>query len=119
MMWDGCDKRRFPRLNLRCEVQVVADEKSPILKTQTENLGIGGICVILDKQFERFSKCRLKIEFDEKKSVIECAGKVVWMVKTKDVKSRRVRYDTGIEFTDIKDDDREKIQAVLDALPNS
>ena len=101
-MWDGFNQRKFPRINLQCEVLIQAEELAAPLSTRTENLGAGGVCVILDKSLERFSKCRIRLHLDEKTPVIDCAGKIVWTVPTQSLKSLKKRFDTGIEFVDLE-----------------
>ena len=99
-MWDGFNKRKFPRLNIHCEINIHSDsQKNPIL-ANTENLGIGGVCVILDKALERFSKCRLRLDLNEKE--VDCEAKVVWIVPTREVKSTKKRFDTGLEFVGLE-----------------
>ena len=58
-MWQGVDKRRFPRINYPCKVVVLKDGGKKGFNTHTENIGVGGICVILDKELRRFSKVGL------------------------------------------------------------
>jgi c-di-GMP-binding flagellar brake protein YcgR len=102
-MWDGFDKRKFPRLNLRCEL--VLSNPSPtsqVLRTQTENVGAGGICVILEKSLERFSVLSVRLELDPHLPWIECAGKVVWSVPSRDRASKKENFDTGIEFLNLE-----------------
>lgn len=100
-MWDGFNKRKFPRLSLHCEIGILSgDEKSPVHAT-TENLGVGGLCVILDKPLERFSICRVKIN-TKKDDFLKLEGKVVWIVPTRDLKNTKKRFDTGIEFQNIE-----------------
>src|SRR5262245_42535232 len=111
-MWDGFNQRKFPRLNLRCEIDIVSDAQSPFHVT-TENIGVGGVCVILDKALERFSKCHLRLDVNAKHD-LECEGKIVWIVPTRDSKSSKKRYDTGIEFTGLEPDQLEKLRKYIE-----
>ena len=97
-MWDGFNKRKFPRVNLRCEIIILPGTQTAPLSTVTENLGTGGVCVILEEPLERFSQCRVRLELEETQPAIECLGRVVWSVSTKDLGGRKNRFDTGIEF---------------------
>lgn len=112
-MWDGFNKRKFPRLNLRCEITVHSDHYPSPIPTTTENLGSGGVCVILNKPLERFSKCRLRLELDEKSEDIECEGKVVWTVATGGMKSSKSRFDTGIEFEGLDQTSADRIRKFI------
>jgi hypothetical protein len=99
-MWDGFNKRKFPRLNMHCEIDIHSDEQKASIHANTENIGIGGVCVILDKPLERFSTCHIKLDLDELE--VSCDAKVVWIVPTREVKSTRKRFDTGLEFVGLK-----------------
>lgn len=112
-MWDGFNKRKFPRVNINCEVTIKPDSESAPLKAVTENLGLGGICVLLDHSVERFSKCRVKLDLDEKFPKIECEGKAIWSVPTQDVKSKK-RFDIGIEFMGLEPEQQERIRVFLE-----
>ncbi len=101
-MWDGFNKRKFPRVNLRCEIKIQSDSETAPLVALTENVGVGGVCVIVDRAIERFSACRVKLELDEKLPPIECVGKVVWVVPTHDGKSKKQKYDIGVEFLNLE-----------------
>lgn len=100
-MWDGFNKRKFPRVNRECEIVVESESgKSPI-KTKTENIGAGGVCVILNQSLERYSPCHVSLELEEKSPRIECDSKVVWAIPSKNPRTRKKSYDTGIEFVDL------------------
>lgn len=99
-MWDGFNKRKFPRLNIQCEIDILSEVESSPIRTGTENIGVGGVCVILDKPLERFSKCRIKMDLKDKK--VTCDAKVVWIVPTRETgKNSKKRFDTGLEFVDL------------------
>jgi hypothetical protein len=104
-MWDGFNKRKFPRVNLECEITIQSTDQAPPLRAITQNVGAGGVAVLLDKSLERFSSCRVRLQLSPKKTV-EGEGKVVWIVPTKEPKSSRKRYDTGIEFMGFSEDDQ-------------
>jgi len=114
-MWDGFDKRKFPRINLRCEIEIRSDEQKKPVKAVTENVGIGGVCVILGKQLERFSRCKVRLEFDKGTPSINCDGKIVWTIPTRGVKERKFYYDTGVEFLELDDDARDKVRSYIES----
>lgn len=101
-MWDGFNKRKFPRLNLKCELILKNSSSSgQVITVQTENVGAGGVCVLLTKPLERFSVLSLRIELDPHLPWIECQGKVVWSVPSRDNASNRENFDTGVEFMNL------------------
>lgn len=113
-MWDGFDNRKFPRLNLNCDIKVKCAEDGTVIKSVTENVGVGGVAVILDKAIERFSTCELKFKVDDEQPEISCSGKVMWIVPMKDLHGRKTRYDVGIEFVDLDDEAREEIRTAIE-----
>ena len=113
-MWDGFDHRKFPRINLRCEITISSKLAPKPILTETENVGSGGVCVIQVNNLERFSRCKIKLDIDENQEPIECEGKVCWIIpqKTK-ASSKGINYDTGIEFILIKAKDQKRLNDFL------
>jgi c-di-GMP-binding flagellar brake protein YcgR len=112
-MWDGFDKRKFPRLKLNCQIEIQPQMKKAPLATLTENVGVGGVCVIQNLPLERFSLCRMRLELQPNLPVIECTGKVVWIIERREPIPTERRFDTGIEFVDISSADRERIRTFI------
>ncbi len=115
-MWNGIDKRRFPRANYKCTITIRRLIGSEVIHTQTENIGVGGICVFLDKELKLFEEVGLGISIDNGKSHIECRGRIVWQIKRKDFKDKIEFFDTGIEFIDISDHDKATIEMVVEEV---
>ncbi len=114
-MWDGFNKRKFPRVALQCEVTILSDLSGKPVLTLTENVGVGGVCLILDHPLDRFSKCRIKLELGDSKNTVECDGRVVWAVPTQSGKSGRKQFDTGIEFTGLEPETVNQVRGFLEA----
>ena len=90
-----------------------------VVDTCTENIGSGGICIILDDSFELFEDVALEIFIDDEKPLI-CTGTVVWVVKKHPVgKVQKVSFDTGIEFLNISQEDKKKIVRLVEKLLSS
>jgi hypothetical protein len=115
MMWDGFNKRKFPRLNLRCELILHKDPGSEVIRAQTENVGAGGVAVILERSLDRFSVIALRLELDANLPWIECKGKIVWSVPSREVGAKKQRYDTGIEFLGLDPGQQELIRRYIEA----
>lgn len=113
-MWDGFNKRKFPRISLDCQVAVSPQGKSKILKSKTENLGAGGVCLITEEEVERFDRCHFKIEIPGAE-VIDGKGKVVWVIPQKMAKAASKVYDVGIEFMDFEGDGQKRLIQYLAA----
>lgn len=115
MVWKGIDKRRFPRANYRCSVKIRKGRHAEMLSAETENIGGGGIAAILDKPLEIFSEVELTLE--EGQPPIHCEGQIVWVVRRSFAdKTQPPKYDTGIEFLNLKPEDTERIEAILARL---
>lgn len=116
-MWQGVDRRRFPRVNYSCKISVLKKGHKEQFATHTENIGEGGVCVILERELDKFCPVELVLYLENGDPPIECDARVVWVVK------RQQKFDIGIEFLNLKPKDDLRIeriiQACLKANPNS
>lgn len=113
--WDGLNRRTFPRVNYPCQVVIRndLDEKVAVL-THTENLGIGGVCLSFKKNLKIFSTVEVELDLMDLEEHIKCKGKVVWSVRRKsDDPKKPLFYDVGIEFVDIDDKNRQRVEAIV------
>jgi len=114
-MWQGIDKRRFPRVNYPCRIIVTQKDRKASFKTQTENIGVGGVCVVLEKGFDRFTEVYLEIFIEGSHIPLKCRGRIVWVIKRASSEKRKPnQFDTGIEFIDLKDEDRLRIEKIVE-----
>ncbi len=114
-MWDGFNKRKFPRLNLRCEIVLRNQSGAQVLQAQTENLGAGGLCLLLDRALERFSTLTLRLELDKNLPWIECQGKVIWIVPSRGIGAKKDTFDTGIEFLGLEPAEEDLIRSYVES----
>lgn len=84
-----------------------------MIRAQTDNIGAGGLCVTLDKPLERFSNASVRIEIDPNLPWIECQGKVMWVVPSRNLSSKTEKYDVGIEFTALVPAQQELIRSYI------
>lgn len=85
--------------------------------TFTENIGAGGLCVILDKDPGIFSELSLELYLGNEDAPITCSGTVVWVVKRHPMNpSEPVKFDTGIEFTEISDENRAQLSQLVENI---
>ena len=116
-MWNGINRRKFPRANYKCIITIKKRLTSKTISTQTENIGAGGICVMIKEDLGLFQGVDLEITLDDGITPIKCGGTIVWVVKKSEPKQKGVYlYDTGVEFIDIRPEDRDRINAVVDKL---
>lgn len=112
-MWSGIDKRRFPRANFACHVVVRRKDHPESFSTQTENIGAGGICVMLNKGLELFAEVIVEVDFPDNQSPLINDGKVVWVVKEA---GGNKRFDTGIEFVDLPEEQQKRIERIVENI---
>lgn len=110
MSWSGLDQRAFPRLSARCDIAIHDRQFGQGLKAKTQNVGAGGVCVILDRALEKLSQVGLRLTLAESEKPIECDGRVVWMVRSKEPASGKVSFDTGIEFLNLFPEDQTRLE---------
>ena len=115
MMWDGFNKRKFPRINLRCELVIGNPSAGQVIKTQTENLGAGGLCIILERPLERFSTVSIRLELNSELPWIHCLGRIVWSVPSREAVSKRESYDIGVEFIGLQPAEQDLVRGYVES----
>lgn len=116
-MWNGINRRKFPRGNYKCLITIKKRLTSKVIATQTENIGAGGICVIIKEDLGLFQGVDLELHLEDNRPPVKCGGTVVWVVKKSELKQKGgFLYDTGIEFIDIRPEDRERIPALVEEI---
>lgn len=116
-MWNGINRRKFPRASYRCLITIRKRLTSKVISTQTENIGAGGICVVIKEDIGLFQGVDLELYLEDDAPPIKCGGTVVWVVKKSEPKQKGVYlYDTGIEFIDIRPEDRERITDLVEEI---
>ncbi len=112
-LWDGFNKRKYPRIPVTCDVVVEPIGKKQSFTVTTEDVGMGGLSVLLPEQLERFDRCKISIELRDGKSPVECIGRSVWIIPSHDPKSARKHYDTGLEFIGLDEASKLRLQIFL------
>ena len=100
-------------MHLGCEVVIHPHGREKALKTRTENVGMGGVCVMLEEPLERFDRCKVSLDLRDNVPPIHCTGRSVWVIPSLDIKSSRTSFDTGIEFLDIDEPARQRLHSFL------
>jgi len=106
-MWQGMDKRKFPRADFPCKIIIFKKGGQDKFTTRTENIGAGGICALLKDSLDRFSLVDLVLYLEEGLPPVKCEGRVVWVV------NREKAFDTGIEFLNITKQDASRIERIV------
>ena len=116
-MWNGINRRKFPRAEYKCLITIKKRLTAKTISTHTENIGAGGICVMITEDLGLFQGVDLELFLDEKLPPMKCGGTVVWVVKKSEPRQKgSYIYDTGVEFIDIRPEDREKITEVVEDI---
>ena len=109
-MENAQEKRKFVRLSALVDViynkRAVTDKELSI----TRNISQGGICLIAYDRLNEQDVLDLKLYLPEDNTPIQAIGKVVW-VKEFIIGSieEGKRYDVGIEFMDIREEDANRV----------
>ena len=116
--WDGLNRRKFPRANYPCLIIVRHNHAGPeAMLTHTENVGIGGVCIILKRGIKLFTPVELEIDLLDTGTHIKCDGKVVWSVQRRNAEDKKPTFfDTGVEFINIGMKDQQRISEVVNRL---
>ena len=112
-MWQGIDQRRFPRAKYKCVVALRQAGNTASVAAITENIGMGGVCVLLDKGLDIFSPVELDLTLDDSKGPLHVKGTIVWVVRRRELR-KGPSFDTGVEFSDLSTEDKARIEAVID-----
>lgn len=88
------EKRRFLRVDLCAEVMYsVLPMQAPLGRSESRDIGEGGICFLMDERVDVGTVLHLKIRLpDVNRTYIETLAKVVWQKEEGD------KYLTGVEF---------------------
>lgn len=117
MTWRGIDTRRGIRVAFECVVIVKKKETSVVFRTQTENLSVGGVCVILEKGLLKNTPVEIELFLPDYPIPITCAGKVAWSIRRNEYKRRKpLHFDTGLEFVDITQEDKSRLRRIIEEL---
>ena len=116
--WDGLNRRKFPRVNYPCLIIIRHNRMGPeAMLTHTENIGIGGVCVILKRGIKRYTPIEREVDLLDTNTHIKCEGKVVWSVQRRSSEDKKPSfYDTGIEYINISMKDQQRISEVVNRL---
>lgn len=116
-MWNEINRRKFPRVHYKCLICINKKSSAKAISTRTENIGEGGICVVVDRDLGLFQGVNVELNLENGiSSKIACNGTVVWVVKKRNAKEKAAtQYDTGIEFVNIGDEGKNRIAKIVAA----
>ncbi|MEW6074992.1 MAG: PilZ domain-containing protein [Candidatus Omnitrophota bacterium] len=105
----GVERRRYPRLRAAVIEYSFAEKDSPQQSAFTRDVGAGGISIIVNEKIETGTILLLKIYLPSYNDPILTQGRVVWRNPSAFQLPHADRFDLGIEFTEISEEDQQKI----------
>lgn len=118
MVWEREDRRKFPRVMYPCMVKIKSPGHPPKdLLAHTENIGQGGLCVLLRQDLKLFTTVDTEIDLLDMEEHVRPQGKIVWVVRRKpDETLKPLFYSIGIEFTKVSKEDQDHLWRNLQQL---
>ena len=112
-LWDGFNKRKFARLHLTCQVAIQPLLKPKAFTASTEDVGLGGVSVMLPEPLERFDRCKISLELKDGEPPVQCTSRSVWVIPSQSIRSTKKTFDTGLEFIDMDEFSRKRLKSFL------
>ncbi|MDP3786645.1 MAG: PilZ domain-containing protein [Candidatus Omnitrophota bacterium] len=117
MGWAGINTRKSVRVSFECTVIVKKARSSLVFRSATENMSVGGVCVILEKELLKNTPVEVELSLPDDLPPAKCTGKIMWSAKrNKYTKKKSSQFDTGIEFIEVSDRDRSRMKRIIDEL---
>ena len=73
---------------------------------------------MLEDDLKEFHTVEIEIMLKDEGQSIQCRGNIAWVVKKKDLKGAGpvVKYDTGVEFVNINQADKKRIETIVNSI---
>jgi c-di-GMP-binding flagellar brake protein YcgR len=114
MHYHGIEKRKFQRVRCPCKISIHTIPEH-VITTHTENISAGGVRILTEEKIE--NNLAVDIEIKLKENTIACKGKIVWVVdRHSPYKKGIIYHDTGIEFDEIKEEQRSIIHDFIKVI---
>jgi uncharacterized protein (TIGR02266 family) len=111
----GKDKRRHSRVKPRGVVaHVRSGDRS--FACQVENLSAGGLFLRTDQLFPRGTRVDVDLVRPGARRALRVAGRVVGTITPEEAVAQRFIPGLGVEFSELADDEAERLEALLGAL---
>ena len=119
-MWDGVDRRRFIRAEYPCLIKLRKDTPpEQAILTHTEDISLGGVSVIVRQKIELMTEISLELDLMDTSPTIALKGTVNRVEEIPFAQEGKPpRYAIGIRFIDLPDEERHRIQRIIDHLWN-
>jgi len=113
-MWENLDLRKFPRFAIKCDIEISGTNNPLSVACMTTNISAGGVCVVMPKEVSKLTRVlvRLYLPGDDAEPV-ESYARVCWVVPSRTPLKNEILFDTGFEFINIQDKDRDRIKKFI------
>ena len=113
-MWESLDLRKFPRLAIKCDVEISGTNNPLSVAVITQNIGAGGVCVVMPKEVSKLTRVLIRLHLSDDPEPVESYARVCWVVPTRtDLKKDETVFDTGFEFINMSDPDRARLKKFI------
>ena len=116
------EKRRFPRIPLNIDVnyKILDNLNLNPSPTQSKNISTDGICIIMLENVSPGTNLGLDFKIPNSDIKIKAKGKIAWIKEFSfGFTDTHKAYDAGIEFTDISEEEKTKIDFYVNKLLKS
>lgn len=114
MVWDGVETRNFIRASFPCKI-IIRTPSEHTLISHTENIGVGGVRVMIDESLDIPSLVGLEVFLGGVQII--CKGRIVWVVEKSGSEKREANiWDTGIEFYEIAERDKKVVESFVNIV---
>lgn len=106
------ERRKFARATIELIVRYkVLDIPQQQLEAKTKDISGGGICLVTREKMKLGTAVAMEIKFSPADNPVIAYGRVVWFNQSKlgPSPAGHLRFDSGIEFEKISDQDRKRI----------
>ena len=111
------ERRKFIRLNINVEIKYsLVNNTANKRVAQTKDIGAGGICFLADEPLNKGDILEINFLLPEVPPNVHAKGRVAWVKPFSIEGNKNTCYDTGIEFIDITDEDRKRINRYVFSL---
>jgi hypothetical protein len=112
--YESADRRKFPRADFSCRISIFYSQE--VMEGRVKNIGAGGVLMSLDRELMRDIPIKLEL-FIAPQKTIHCTGHVVWVLKKSDnADPTHLVFDTGVQFDDISETDREQLRKLVERI---
>lgn len=110
------EKRKFPRANIKRKISTVFGERILVFNSHTENIGEGGVRVVLEDKLYVPAEVDLELFLYDSEIPVKCKAQLAWVREIEPAERKPSLFDTGIKFTEINNSDRECIGKLVKTL---